>query len=198
MRTEGFTAGVAPGGLHQMADVGLLLCYILSSTDEPLPRAILTEIVVGNGMANYFDTTEAIENLISVGSVQQSDDAEQCLSVSETGRVAVQTLQNRLPRTLRERSVSAAVQALSRRRNERDTTVTVTELSHGCSISCAIKDEEAPLMSFSLKLGDALQADYVRNRFLDNPELLYRSMIAILTGQVTVDEESGKTTVHLP
>lgn len=196
MQTNGFSAGVEPGGLYRKEDIQLLLCYVLSSVDEPMPRTTLMDIVVGNGMANFFETTEALEGLLNVGSVTQDTDDE-LLVIAETGRVAVETLRDRLPRTLRERSVKLAVQAIARRRSERESDVTVTDLPHGCSISCAIRDVDAPLMALSLKVADHAQADWIRDRFLDDPGLLYRSVLSILTGRAEVRQEDGKTVIHV-
>lgn len=197
MPMQGFSAGVEPGGLYRMADIQLLLCYMLNSVKEPLPRATAMDIVAGGGMANFFETTEALEGLLTAGSVTQSEDAEQLLTLEENGRIAVETLHNRLPLTLRERSAKAAIQAMARRRNERETDVTVTDLEHGCTVTCAVRDGEAPLLSLSLKVGDHQQADYIREHFLDDPGLLYRSILSILTGRATVREEDGRTVIDV-
>lgn len=197
MPMQGFSAGVEPGGLYRMADIQLLICYMLCSVKEALPRATVMDIVAGGGMANFFETTEALEGLLTAGSVTQSADAEQLLTLEENGRVAVETLHNRLPLTLRERSAKAAIQALARRHNERDSDVDVCDLTHGCTVTCAIRDEEAPLLSLSLKVGDRQQADYIRERFLDDSGLLYRSILSILTGRAEVREEDGRTVIHV-
>ncbi|MBE6757225.1 MAG: DUF4364 family protein [Ruminococcaceae bacterium] len=197
MTMQGFSAGVEPGGLYRMADIQLLICYMLSSVKEALPRTTVMDIVAGGGMANFFETTEALEGLLTAGSVTQSEDTEQLLTLEENGRVAVQTLHNRLPLTLRERSAKAAIQALARRHNERDSDVIITDLTHGCTVTCAIRDEEAPLLSLSLKVGDHQQADYIREHFLDDSGLLYRSILSILTGRAEIREEDGRTVIHV-
>lgn len=195
MQTNGFSAGVEPGGLYRADDIQLLLCYVLGSVREPMPRAMLMEVVVGNGMANFFETTEALEGLLAAGSVTQSED--ESLAITDTGRTAMETLRERLPRTLRERSVKAAIQSLARRRSERETDITVADHTRGCSITCAIPDGEAPLMSLSLKVADHAQTDFIRDRFLDDPDLLYRSILSILTGRAEVREEDGRTVIHV-
>ncbi len=197
MPMQGFSAGVEPGGLYRMADIQLLICYMLNSVKEPLPRTTVMEIVAGGGMANFFETTEALEGLLTAGSVTQSTDEEQLLTLGENGRMAVETLEGRLPLTLRERSAKAAIQALARRHNERDCDVCVTDLSRGCTVTCAIRDEEAPLLSLSLKVGDHRQADYIREHFLDDSGLLYRSILSILTGRAEVRDEDGQTVIHV-
>lgn len=195
MKAQGFSAGVEPGGLYSQADIQLLLCYVLSSVGEPMPRTLLLDVVAGNGMANFFETTGALEGLLAAGSVAQ--DGEELLTVTEAGRTAAGTLRAQLPLTLRERAVKLALQAMARRRSERETQVTVEELAHGCAVTCTVPDGDAPLFSLTLKVGDKLQADWIRSGFLDDPSLLYRSVLSILTGRAEVGEEDGETVIHV-
>lgn len=195
MQTNGFSAGVEPGGLYRKDDIQLLLCYVLSSADAPMPRDMLMDIVVGNGMANFFETTEALEGLLTTGSVTQ--DADELVSITDAGREAAGTLCSRLPLTLRERSAKLAVQAMARRRHEMETDVTVADLSRGCTVTCTIPDGDSPLMTLSLKVGDRLQADWIRDRFVDDPSLLYRSVLSILTGRAEIRQVDGKPVIHV-
>lgn len=195
MQMDGFSAGVAPGGLYRREDIQLLLCYVLCTAEEPFPRDILMDIVVGNGMANFFETTEALEGLLTIGSVTQDD--EEQLTITAEGRSAAETLHRRLPLTLRERSAALAIQALARRRHERETTVEVTDLPHGCAVTCTIPDGDAPLLTLSLKVGDRTQAAWIRDHFVEDPSLLYRSILSILTGRAEVSAQDGETTIHV-
>jgi len=152
---------------------------MLAGAGAPMPRQDVLDIVAGGGMANCFETGAALDDLLRHGSVVEEND---CLSVTEAGRKASDTLYNRLPFTLRERSVQAAVRLLARRRSERETKVDITALSVGQLITCTILDGEEPLMAVSARVADLKQAEMIRDRFLDNPTLVYRSLIAVMTG----------------
>lgn len=198
MQINGFSAGVEPGGLYESSDIRLLLCYVLYHVGEPMPRDMLMDTLVGNGMSNFFETTEALEALLDAKSISQSEDPEKLLTIMPDRREAVETLCDHLPRTLRERSVAYAEKAMARRRTERESDIRITDLPHGCEISCTVRDAEAPLFSFSLKVADRTQAKLVKEQFLDNPDLVYRSLFAVLTGQADIREENGKPVIRLP
>ena len=63
-----------------------------------------------------------------------------------------------IPCTLRERSVQAALKLLTRMRREKENRVTVKKLEHGRLVTCEIQDAGQPLLSFSLRVADDLQA----------------------------------------
>ena len=52
-------------------------------------------------------------------------------------------------------------------------------------------------MTLQLKVADEEQAEMIRNRFLDDPGLLYRSIIALLTGRYFVREVDGKPVIQV-
>lgn len=79
-----------------------------------------------------------------------------------------------IPYTLRERSVKAALQLLTRIRREQENTVELEKLDHGYRVTCTIQDSASPLMSVSLRVADDMQAGLIRENFLDDPTLLYR------------------------
>ena len=196
MSQNAFSAGVEPGGLYSRDDIELLICYMLMSVEEPIPRETVPEILAGNGMANFFESGAAIDELLRLGNLMESDAGG--LALSEKGRAATAALYDRLPYTLRERSVKAAIQLLTRRRNERETDVQIRELEHGCMVTCAINDAEQPLMSVSLRVADTMQGKLIRNHFLNDPTLLYRSLIAVLTGDAGMRQDGRQIVIDLP
>ena len=111
MERDAFSAGVEPGGLHSHHEIKILICYMLSSVREPLPRTTVLDILSGGGMANFFDASAAIDDLLKRHNLCETDD--DLLTVTETGRHAATTLADMIPFTLRERSVDAALRLLA-------------------------------------------------------------------------------------
>ena len=61
-----------------------------------------------------------------------------------------------------------------------------------------MKDADRPLLSFSLMVGDDMQAKLIKERFLEDPILLYRSLIAVLTGGAHTEQNGKKIVVEMP
>lgn len=178
---EAFSEGVNPGGLYTAQEIKILICYMLLNVAEPLPETAVTDVLYGGGMANFFEVSAAIQELLQIGHLKEEDG---CLSLSDTGAQIGSTLANMIPFTLRERSVEAALRLLARQKRQRDTTVTIEKMEVGRLVRCRVQEADAPLMEVTLRVGDDMQANLVKERFLDDPTLLYRAMIAALTGGV--------------
>ncbi len=191
---DAFSAGVEPGGLYTVQEIKILICYMLLGVGEPLPRDAITDILAGDGMANFFETTAAIDELTRQGHLTEQDDL---VSLTDTGRQVASTLSGRVPYTLRERSVKAALRLLTRRRREAENSVDIQKMETGVQVTCAIRDGETPLMSISLHVADDMQAQLVREHFLDDPTLLYRSLLAILTGDAGMKRADTQIVIDL-
>ncbi|HJD23740.1 MAG TPA: DUF4364 family protein [Firmicutes bacterium] len=190
-----FSDGVEPGGLRTSQEIKILVCYMLMGAGEPMPRQAVLDIISGNGMANFFETGSAIDELVRLGHLSEGPD--DTLSLTETGRQVADTLSGMIPYTLRERSVKSALQLLTRIRRERENTVKIEKLPHGCNVTCCINDDEYPLMSFTLRVADDLQAQLIRENFLNDPVLLYRSLLAILSGDAGVRVGDSRIVIEL-
>ena len=178
---DAFSAGVKPGGLFSYQEIKILICYMLMGIPAPLPRKSILDILSGEEMANFFEAEAAIDELIRQNHLEEKDDL---LLLTETGKQVATTLASRIPFTLREQSIQAALRLLLRKQRERDNTVTVEKREHGRDVICTIHEADEALMSVSLRVADDLQANLIRENFLDNPTLLYQGVIALLTGKV--------------
>lgn len=186
-----FSAGVEFGGLRSMEDIKLLVCYLLYSVKEPVPRPMILEIISGNGMANFFDTGVAMDKLIDLGHIAESGSG--MMTITETGKEIAQVLSTTLPYVLRERSVKIALALLSRMHKQKDTRVEIEKTENGYNVTLELVEGSGSILKVTVATVDSLQANSIRENFLEDPALLYRSTLAVLNGQT--EQENGKLTV---
>ena len=193
--SDAFTAGVEPGGLNNLQEIRILLCYMLNTAACPIQRDAVTEILVGGGMANYFDTEDAIEELIRMGHLIEED---RTIAVTKTGAQIGESLAVRVPYTLRERSAQAALKLLKRRRVEQDNKVDIRRLEEGgYAVTCTVQDGQRDLLSVTLWVSDNHQAEQVKECFLNDPALLFRGNLAILTGDAGMRRADTELVIKL-
>ena len=193
---DAFMAGVEPGGLTNVQEIRILLCYMLNSVAAPIPRDALTDIITAGGMANYFDTEDAIEDLIRLQHLVQTED--KLVATTVTGNQIGESLGVRIPYTLRERSVKAALQLLKRREVERDNKVNIRKLEErGYEVTCTVMDGDRALLSVTLRVSDPWQAEQIKEQFLTDPALLYRSNLAVLTGDANMRRAGSELVIKL-
>ena len=191
-----FSAGVQPGGLNTSQEIKILLCYMLYTVGQPMPRDQVTDIIVADGMANYFDTEDAIEELLRLQHLVADDHRN--IATTVTGNQIGDSLSVRIPYMLRERSVKAALQLLKRREVERDNKVEIRRLEDGgCQVTCTVMDQDKPLLSVALRVADEHQAEQIKEYFLSDPSFLYRANLAVLTGDASLRRAGTQLVIKL-
>lgn len=196
MNHDAFSAGVEPGGLYSSQEIKILICYMLAGVNESLTRQSVLEILTADGMANFFEAGAAIDDLIRRQNL--TEDETGLLHLTAEGRQAASTLSGMIPFTLRERSVKAALKLLTRMRREKENRVAVEKLEHGRLVTCEILDAGYPLLTFTLRVADDLQAGLIKERFLEDPTLVYSTLIALMTGDANWKRNGKRIEIDLP
>jgi len=181
-----FTGGVEPGagGLLGRLDIKLLLCYILSSVDVPLSGELLTQCLLSESLANYFEIGQALSSLTASGNLLRQDrDGQALYTVSEEGQKAAKTLETMVPFTVRQKAVRCAVRLLYLEKNSRDAHVEITPQGSGYRVSCTVREGETDLLAVSLLLPDKLAAEEVKANFTASPTEFYRKTLEVFTGK---------------
>mgnify|MGYP003299992941 FL=1 len=183
MQYDAFDAGIELGGLRNRDDIRLLICYLLKSVDAPMTRQMLNESMQEDGLANYFEVGQAIEELLKTGNITADIlDDEEVLSVTSKGREAAELLQTSLPKTVREKAINSAIRLVTRAKIERENKIEVQKHDDGgYTITFTLFDRGTELMKLSIYVVDSIQLETVKKNFIDDPVKVYSSIITSLT-----------------
>lgn len=185
---DAFNAGVKAGGLRNRSEIRLLVCYLLSAIDAPVEKDVLVNAVIGEGLANFFELNEAIDELLHTGNVQAADGDAEALTVTDDGRHSAELLETTLPRSVREQAVNATLRLMKLARNRRQNHVQIDALPDGgCNVTFLLEDEKTEWMRLTVYVADRLQAETVRSNFLEDPVRLYASILDALTKPLESD-----------
>lgn len=182
MEQNTFNEGVAPGGLREKSEIKLLVCYLLKKLDRPVSRTKINEILQENAVANYFETNEAISELVKTGNITSTlEDGDEIFAITPKAMYEVGTIEKSLPRTIRERTVSTALKIFARDRIERESKVDVTPLENGFHVSFTIEDVGTQLLKLTVFVADMSQVELVKRNFFNNAVSIYSDIISSLT-----------------
>ena len=183
MEYDAFDAGIELGGLRSRDDIRLLICYLLKSVDAPMTRQMLNDAMQEDGLANFFEVGQAMEELLKTGNITADIlDDEEVITVTEKGREAAELLQTSLPRTVREKAVNSAIKLVTRAKVERENKIEVKrEDDGGYTITFTLFDRGTELMKLSIYVVDSLQLEQVKQNFINDPVKVYSSIITSLT-----------------
>ena len=183
MEFDAFDAGIELGGLRNRDDIRLLVCYLLKSVDAPMTRQMLNDAMQEDGLANFFEVGQAIEELLKTGNITADIfEGEEVITVTERGRDAAELLQTSLPKTVREKAVNSAIKFVTRAKVERENKIEVKkEDDGGYTITFTLFDRDTELMKLSIYVVDGLQLETVKQNFINDPVKVYSSIITSLT-----------------
>ena len=181
---EVFTAGIRPGGLTAGREIRILICAILSGVSEPMSFDEMTEAVLSDGCANYFEFADALSELCDSGSVIvfKTDAGLSQYTATDKGKAAAATLSGDLPPAIRDRALESAKAILQRRRIEKENLVSITKTEDGFKIHMRVTDIGTDLMELSLFMPTREQALAVKERFLQDPAGTYTGVLEALAG----------------
>lgn len=182
MEKDAVSAGVEPvGGLFNTADIKILICYILSAINEPIPADMLSNLLHYEGIANGFEVSDSIATLQKNGMIVPANENEDSYIVTSSGREIADTLKNSLSFTVRDRACTAALKMMTRFKNARDTDIKIIKEDDRTYISCSAIDRNHPFITVKLLVADETQALCVKERFLDHSSEIYSEIIELLT-----------------
>lgn len=181
MENDASSAGVLHGGLFGTAEIKILICYILSTIDEPIPAHELANLLHYEGIANGFEVSDALVNLTKNGYIALSDEAEDTYIITAQGRNIAKELNSSLTLTVKERAYNATLKMLTKYKNARSTKFEITKENGKSYLSCSAIDDTVPFFTVKMLLADEGYAQYIKDKFLENPSEIFSKLIEMLT-----------------
>lgn len=183
MENNAFPAGVLRGGLFNTTEIRILICYIHSTINEPIPVNMLANILHYEGIANAFEVCDAVAALEKNGQLETADENGDTYIITKNGIDIAKTLNSTLSMTVKERAYSATIKMLSRFKNAKETKFELEKENDATYITCSVLDGQKPFFSLKLLVADEGQANCIKEKFLNNPSDIYSSIISILTNK---------------
>lgn len=180
---DAFSEGVEIGGLTDRTEIKVLICYLLKSLDRPLSKKQLNEIMQQEALANYFEVSQAVGELISQGNIsyELTKENEEILTITQQGIEIAENLEVDIPRSVREKAINAAIKLLTLARRKQENKIVINQIDDGYNVTFILGDEKTELMKLTVYVADKMQVEIIKKNFLDDPIKLYSGIISSLT-----------------
>lgn len=174
-----FSAGVQPGGLRDIMEIKILVCYVINALKIPFTREEINTIFQREGLANYFLTNSAIDDLIEKDNLHINEKDE--ITLTESGIHIAELLDVDLPKSIRRKAINTALALKTYRRREHENKIVIEKRENDWNISITLFDTDSEMMKLDLAVADILQAEEIKKNFLNNPQKVYEGIIQLLT-----------------
>ena len=99
-------------------------------------------------------------------------------------------LEDNLALTVKEKAVHCALMLIEQEKLDKENLVEIIKCENGYNVKCTISGGDINLFSFEIYVPDYDQAKLVKKNFRKNPELIYKTMLSVLTKQKDLVEET--------
>lgn len=173
-----FGEGVTEGGLRNTTQIKIFIEYIVDSLKDPLTAEMAVEAVTRGNLANYFEVSQALSELMDNNNIVA--DSEGLLYLTPKGQSSLTELIGEIPASVKEKGLSDAAQVQINHRNAGSNTAVIVKSGEGYNVICTVLHKGNPVMSLTLYAADFAQAENIKTNFMDDPAKVYASVISIL------------------
>ncbi len=183
MVLDTFDEGIAIGGIRSKNEIRTLICYIFTSVGTPMSKDVVIETIQKKGLANYFESSSCFDDLLEHKNIElvATEDKTQLYFVTDNGKMIANQLESTLSYTVKEKAYTCALALLEQRKIEKENAVIITKKDNGYAVKCSISGGNIELLNFEIFAPDKNQAKLIKANFHKNPELFYKTTIALLT-----------------
>ncbi len=174
---DAFSQGVEPGGLRSKTQIKLLVNYLVANIREPISSSIIIEALQIHGLANYFEVTQAVDDLIENGNLSEADEM---LYITPKGVVSLGELSEELPNSVKETALADAMKLILLEKRESENTVDIKKTENGYFVTFRVMHKDLPLMELTVYAADIEQAEQLKGNFLKDPAHVYSTVAASL------------------
>lgn len=179
MSADAFTAGVKPGGLTNVTEIRILLCYLIK-TAGPVERHILENALMQEQLVNYFELSSGLADLAEQNLVIFHNNI---YTITPKGAQVSDNLCWDLPRSVRESAANAVLRMQKFQRLAAENQAEVCRTEDGFDVHCRIQEHGHDLLSLTISMPDEITAEKVKNSFIKNGSIIYSMFVEELTGK---------------
>jgi predicted transcriptional regulator len=181
MAFDTFDEGINLGGMRSKNEIKTLICYLYNSVKENMDKGIIIQAILKQGLANYFETSSAFDDLVMNGNLIPADDEHKTYSLTEKGAEIAKQLDSTVAYTIKEKAYACAVKLLAEKKKEIENRVNISKNDNGFTVECSVSGGDMDLMKLNIYAPEMEQALILKKNFLDNPNKAYKVMLALLT-----------------
>ncbi len=169
------------GGLNEMPDIKALILYLLKEANCVLKESQLTDVLMADGLVEYFAYAEATEQLLMAGLMDIASLEETgSYRITKKGLEVVGEYEQRLPHNVKSKTLAALNAALKQKQEDDQTFAEIMPSDSGFSVTCTIREGGETMLSYQVLVPDRKDAYYVAERFRANPSVYYQKIMEIV------------------
>lgn len=183
------------GTISNPEHIKVFILYLLHKIGYPVSYNDLATIVIRDGYVDYFEFVENFHDLLGRDLIVKAPAAgeeagakpidRESYTVSSKGKmIAKEYAGNVLLDSVREKSYISAIRHLSLEKRGAVINHNIEHAGDGYIFHCSVKDKDGLAFDLALRADSYSQVSKMLGNFEDRPDLVYRGLVSVLTGNV--------------
>ena len=173
--------------LKEKNDIKIFILYLMRHIGYPLEFSDINDIVMHDGIVNYFDFAECFPELIDSRNIEEirDENGTKRYAITEQGISVSESLESDLLAMIREKSLKSAMRLLNFKEKGVKSGCSSAPLPDGRFLfSCYITERGEKLMDLKMTVDNKKMLDRMLYAFDERPEKVYRGLLSVLTGEI--------------
>ena len=172
-----------PARIEDDYTIKVIILFLLRELKKPLSFQTLSEIIIWDEKVNYFVFTSCLADLTDRGAVSvKNEGGGDIYSINELGLELLKEVEDSLLDSVKARMLRSATRLFAYNRSGSVINSQVIPDGNGYKLICTVKDNKFDLMELKIYVDSTEEAQFLKNRFDEKAELVYRGVIALLSG----------------
>lgn len=166
-------------------DIKIFILYLMMNIRYPLEFDDINDIVVQDEIVGCIDFAECFAQLLETGNIEElSEDGVLKYRITERGVQVADTLQSSIVSYIRTRSLKSALKLLSFKQRGAKINSSATKRDDGrYDLVLTISEKQDTPLQIKVIVDNETQLERIKYNFDEKPELIYRSVLALLSGE---------------
>lgn len=184
--------------------IKIFILYLLEKIGYPLDYPTIGAIMMQDGIVNFFDFAQCFFELVDAGHIREivvddeevnegygAEDDEDPESektvlydVTETGKSVANTLSSNLMYAVREKGYRSALRHLSFEKKGAFIDSSYKKDGDGYIVNCKINDKNGVILDVNVRCDSEYQLNRMLTNFSEKPEIVFRGIVALISGDV--------------
>lgn len=168
--------------LKSKQDVKVFILHLLDNIAQPLTFTEINEIVMQDDFIRALDFAECFSELVDTENIAVIEgDGETKYKITDRGHQVVLGLKSTLSGFIRAKSLKSAMRYLSFTQRGAEVESVVINEGKKSRLCCKVKEEGETVFSLEVALDNEYQLEIMRHGFDQDPERIYKAILAILS-----------------
>lgn len=174
--------------IGSMNNVKIFVLYLMRSINYPMNFATINDIVMQTDFIMYLDFAVAFHEMLDGALIEitgTDEHGDSLYAVTPRGRMVAEELKGDILPSILDKSLAAALRYLDFKKRKVTVKSDEKKLEDGSfDVTVSILEDGKIILSTTLNVDSEHRVAEMRRNFHDRPEVIYRGLVALLSGKM--------------